>query len=525
MVKTTRTILTAAFLLVLVVACAPPVVGPLTVTLIADGQTRTLETDAQTVRDLLLQAAITLDENDRVSPAENTFLTNGLTVQVIRVDEQTETEEQILPYSRETVRDTTIPVGQTRLLRAGVNGIEELHYTITFEDGVEISRRLVQRVTVRQAQNEVVLIGAHEEVTATPISGTVVYLSAHNAWVMRTTTGNRRRLTTSGDLDGRVFDLSPDGTRLLVTRTASETGALNTLWMVDTVTAGADPLRLRADDVLWAGWSPDSEQIAFSTSTVRDAAPGWEANNDLIVGRPRSSDGQILGRREALPPSAGGTYGWWGTSFAWSPAGSLLAYARADEVGVVRLADGDALPLAQFSPYRTYAAWAWTPSISWSPDGLFVATVVHGPALAGEIAEDSPIFDLHVLGVAVDEDQAITRTLDANLVGEVGMWAAPSFSPDGNWIVLGRARIPYTSQTSTYDLYVMDRDGSERRLLFPTDSREPGLDYPVVAWDPWNGRLSTIYRGDLYLVTVNGEARRITDDGSISAVRWAGGTP
>jgi len=511
-------------LLLLLVACTP--LGPITVTLIADGETRTLTTDAETVRDLLIEAGVRLDEDDRVSPPENTFLTDGLTVRVIRVEVRTETEQRIIPYGRETVRDATVPVGETRLLRAGVNGIEEITYAITLEDGVEVERRVVQRVTVQEPQNEVILIGAREEVVAVPITGTVAYLSGHNAWVMRADTGNRRRLTASSDLDGRVFDLSPDGRWLLFTRAATETGTLNTLWMVDTVTADAEPIRLNAENVLWAGWAPDGERIGFSTGEVREGSPGWEAANDLYIARPRASDGLLLGRRRVLSPSAGGTYGWWGTTFAWGPGEDLMAYARAEEVGVVDLFAGETTPLIQFPPYRTRGPWAWVPSLAWSPEGDLLLTVVHGPPLAGESPEDSPVFDLYALGVpGTYEGGTVESTppLTAELASEVGMWAAPTFSPDGNWILFGRARIPYTSQTSTYDLYVMDRDGSDRRLLFPTDPREPGLEYPAVAWDPAGGRLMAVYRGDLYLITLDGQVRRVTDDGSITTVRWTGG--
>jgi hypothetical protein len=203
-----------------------------------------------------------------------------------------------------------------------------------------------------------------------------------------------------------------------------------------------------------------------------------------------------------------------------------MAYARAEEVGVVDLFAGETTPLIQFPPYRTRGPWAWVPSLAWSPEGDLLLTVVHGPPLAGESPEDSPVFDLYALGVpGTYEGGTVESTppLTAELASEVGMWAAPTFSPDGNWILFGRARIPYTSQTSTYDLYVMDRDGSDRRLLFPTDPREPGLEYPAVAWDPAGGRLMAVYRGDLYLITLDGQVRRVTDDGSITTVRWTGG--
>jgi hypothetical protein len=511
------------------VACAPVApIGSVEVTLVVDGETQTMTTEADTVRGLLAEAGVTLDEDDRVTPPENTFLTNGLTVRVVRVEVENETEQRTIPYEREIVRDVTVPAGETRLLRAGVNGIEEITYAITLEDGEVVERRIARREMVQEVENEVMLVGAREEVTTVPISGTMAYLANQNAWMMRGTTGNRRRLTSSGDLDGRVFELSPDGSSLLFTRTATDTETLNILWVVDTLTADAQPVPVDVENVLWAGWSSDGDRVAFTTATVREEAPGWEASNDLHTASLRARDGALLGRREVMPPSAGGAYGWWGTTFAWAPPTddlpAVLAYARADEVGLVRLTDGQMTPLVTFPPYRTRAAWAWTPPLAWSPDGRFIATLVHGPPPSGELPEDSPVFDLTVLGFTADEDDVITSTVTAELASEVGMWAPLSFFPDGDRILFGRARIPYNSNTSDYDLFSMDRDGSERAPYFVTEDHEPGLEYQTLAWAPDGARIALLFQGDIYLVGDEGTSfRRVTDEGTATQIRWVRG--
>jgi hypothetical protein len=162
-----------------------------------------------------------------------------------------------------------------------------------------------------------------------------------------------------------------------------------------------------------------------------------------------------------------------------------VAYARADEVGVIRVTDGVQTPLTRFSPFRSYAAWVWTPTISWSPEGRFIVTTLHGAAPAGGAAEDSPVFN--VIALAAD------GTLTAELSSEAGMWAAPQYAPRGDLIVFGRARSPYVSQTSSYDLFLMDRDGSDRGSLFP-QADELGLDYPELAWGPLGEQLIVLYQ-------------------------------
>ncbi|MFQ6101296.1 MAG: G5 domain-containing protein [Anaerolineae bacterium] len=511
-----------SLLLLSLAACAPA--NSRTVTLIADGETRTLVTEALTVRDLLAEAGVTFDEDDRVVPVEPTFVEDGMTVRVIRVEVRSETEQREIPFERQTVRDASIPAGETRLLEPGVTGIEELTYRVTFKDGVEVERRLMRTVTLQEPRTEVILIGVQPELKPVPITGTVAYVANHNAWVMQTTSPNQRRLTHTGDLDDRrVFALSPDGSYLLFTRVpteTNETAPLNTLWMIETAIADAKLVQLDAESVLWADWAPECEgmptgygcRIAYTTGTPAEGNPGWKAENDLWVALPRARDGWLLSRRRIVEPSAGGAYGWWGTTYAWSPDGRSLAYARADEIGVIHASNGAQTPLVRFPPYRTYASWVWTPTVSWSSEGKFIVTTLHGPAPTGEAAEDSPVFDVWAL--------AADGTITAELNSEAGMWAAPAYAPEGDYVAFGHARSPYASQTSGYDLYLMDRDGSDRRLLFPP-AEEIGLEYPEIAWGPGGDCLIVLYQGNLYLIQLtDGEVHQLTDEGGVTAVRW-----
>lgn len=515
-----------SFLLLVAVACAAPTEAT-SITLVVDGKMREITTDAATVRDVLKQAEVTLDAEDRVSPSEPTLIEESMTVRVTRVETRTETEHREIPYDRRTVYDASIPAGDSQLLEPGITGIEELTFRVTLEDGVEVDRRLTRRDTIREPRTEVIMVGAQTERQSVSITGTVAYIANHNAWLMQRTSQSQRRLTYQGDLDGRVFSLSADGTHLLFSRVPTETGdsaSLNTVWVLDASTADAEPVRLDVEGVLWAAWEPGCDvsnsasacRIAYTTGTTAEGDPGWEAENDLWIARPRPSTGALFSKRQVLEPAAGGSYGWWGTTYAWSPNGQSLAYARADEVGIVREYDGQLTKLSAFPPYRTYAPWVWTPTVDWSPEGEYVVTTLHGPAPTGEVPEDSPVFDVWALSA--------DRTITAELASEVGMWSAPAFAPQTGLIAFGRARSPYASHTSNYDLCVMDRDGSDQRSMFPGDE-EIGLGYPEMDWSPGGQRIVAVYREDLYLIDVpGGDVRRLTDSGGVTTVQWQAGS-
>jgi hypothetical protein len=89
-----------------------------------------------------------------------------------------------------------------------------------------------------------------------------------------------------------------------------------------------------------------------------------------------------------------------------------------------------------------------------------------------------------------------------------------------------QAIFPDQSETSRYRLYVIDRDGSNRRVLFPPPD-VPGLEpqRPVWAPAPIAGQvgdyLCLIYQGNLWLVdSGSGESRQITGDGLATESDW-----
>lgn len=499
--------------------------GSVKVSISVDGKQIEVQAPAgATIQNALDTASIQLSNLDRVEPPTYTLLTGPTDVKVTRVKETFENKELVIPFSQQQVKNESLPEGQTRLIQAGANGVEQVTYRHVFEDGNEVSSAPVKDVVITEPKPEIIMVGVQTPFTAVPIAYKLAYLTAGNAWIMERSTGERRPIVSSGDLDGHIFSLSPDGKWLLYTRKSTQPPAeeINTLWVINTGDGNAKPYNLKVSNIIhFAAWMQGAQNtIVYSTVEPRSAAPGWQANNDLH--RLAFSDfGTIVRKEEILAPNSGGIYGWWGTQFAWSPDGKNLAYARPDSIGLVDFENKNLVSILDLLPFQARGDWAWVPGITWSPDGKVIYTVTHAAKSGLSSEESSPVFDLSAI---VLESKQVVR-----LVPQAGMFAYPSASSltvgKRFWVSFLQAIFPDRSETSRYRVEIQEPDGSNRKTIFPPEGTA-GIDPMQVVWSPApaNGGplwLGLIYQGNLWLVDPSGsQAQQITGDGLISRIDW-----
>jgi hypothetical protein len=520
--RSTVFLITVLFLLS---ACVPSAnVEKLDVVIIHDGVTESISVAGNsTVEQAISEAGLSIGLLDRIEPDKSTVVSNGLQINIIRVNETFVVEESTLPFESQTVKNESLATGQTILIQAGRNGIQSVTYRVITEDGVEVSRTSTKTDIVQASQPEIIMVGMQSSFQAVEIDGLVAYISSSNAWLMESNTGNRRAVVSTGDLDGRIFSISPDREWLLFSRsnTGDETDVINTLWVVNLSELNAAPFALTISGepvknvVHYAEWVPGKARtIAFSTVESRSTAPGWQANNDLNMFT-FSTSGVSSNYKIIIDANPGGIYGWWGTVYKWSPDASEIAYARPDGVGLVDASSGSYNPLVDFSPYDTQGDWAWVPGISWADDHSALFTVI--PATTDTTNHQ---FDLNAL--LIDQPNTI------NIKQDVGLFSYPVVSStdlDGNYrVAYLSAAIPDQSETSRYTLWVMDRDGSNNRKLYPNEGIQ-GLDAQEVVWSPigesGSERIAFVAQGNLIFVDpTTGQIDQITGDGSISRVDW-----
>ena len=536
-------------LLAVLVGCGqePAAVGrvPLAITLVADGQTRTLTSEAATVRQLLETANVALGDLDEVTPPLFTPLTADTTIRVVRVTESIELIEQSIPFQRKIIRNEAMTADDPPLIiQGGQMGLEELTLRIVYRDGLEAERRITQVTLLTPSRDEIVMLGLGSGLTARNVTfgGLLAYISGGNGVLLRGATAFPEFLPVGGELDGRVFALSPTGSHLLYTRVPTDTADItlfNSLWLLSTE-RGSTPEPLGVNNILWADWNPsqaETLQIGYTTALATAVPPGWEANNDLWLAEVTSS-GRLLAER--VVDSYPATYGWWGGRYAWSPDGRWIAYSYADEVGVIDVvalrvaqatanpsatptppptAEGTASPrqpLRQLPIYETRAEWVWLPSLSWSPDGRYLAFSQHTP-LASGLAE----FDLGVVDVLTG--------VSGRVATHVGIWGYPRWSPptaEGqSGVAFLRALDPSDTLRSSYTLWWMDTDGSNGRQIYPPlgENSYFARQEQFLAWGSSGADVAFVFDDDLFLLNLRtGESFRVTQGaGTASHPTWA----
>lgn len=471
-----------------------------------DGTDRDIETEAATVRVILRDMGVQLGKLDRVEPPLWTPLRAGMYVTVTRMVE--EREERVITTAVRIIRDEFLSPDESIVLNEGSDGIEELVYRISYDGARVLNRELVERHVVVEPREKVRLIGTKGSIPSVPISGTIAYVSNGDAWVMRGESGRKRPLTRGSNLDGRVFDLSPDGRELLYTDVPTATpGVFNALWVMDTEVLNASPRFTGIRDVRWAAWSPDGERFAYSSAvvsrglaTTSQGAPGWRALNDLhLVAWPTLSSTQVLS------PTTVFIYSWWGETWTWAADGQRLAYAHGDSLGFVDLRTAERRPLYTFRPFHTHGDWVWLPTIAWAPDGSRLAACVH------QGGEEEPSFALLLFDVDTEE---VTE-----LAHDVGPWAGPAWSASRDELAFG---LPTEAMegAESYQLYHVPANDWDH--LTPVSPKETAtVPFVELSWAPSGPKLILVHDGDLYLFDLDrGTAQPLTATGLASRPRW-----
>ncbi len=129
------------------------------VSLDVDGAQSECLTEADTVQELLEEQQIHLDAKDQIEPALETFLADGTQIVIQRVFVERVSEFEAVPYETQVEYSSAMLEGESSRRRQGAEGEKEVIYEVTYVDGKEESRRMVEEKIIREPVDTILVKG------------------------------------------------------------------------------------------------------------------------------------------------------------------------------------------------------------------------------------------------------------------------------------------------------------------------------------------------------------------------------
>lgn len=129
----------------------------------------------QTVGEALAEAGLPLMGADYSIPAESDALPADGNIRVVRVYETTSISVEAIPFTTETVNDASLPMWEEQIIQPGVKGAAMTRSRIRYEDGVETSRVIEEKVILQEPQKRIVKSGS--QIVTADINGLEYWFS------------------------------------------------------------------------------------------------------------------------------------------------------------------------------------------------------------------------------------------------------------------------------------------------------------------------------------------------------------
>ncbi|MDO4733297.1 MAG: 3D domain-containing protein [Bacillota bacterium] len=129
------------------------------ISILVDGETFSLESQPITVRDALEKVGVELGPNDTVSMPMLQYIYEATEITVNRIRIETVTVEEPIEQSEVQQERTYLAPGSSTVVSEGRKGARKCVYEVTYENGVEISRKELSSEVIREPESRVVGVG------------------------------------------------------------------------------------------------------------------------------------------------------------------------------------------------------------------------------------------------------------------------------------------------------------------------------------------------------------------------------
>jgi uncharacterized protein YabE (DUF348 family) len=132
---------------------------PVAIKIYVDGKTVKSLSSAATVGQALALSGITLQNLDYSNPSEDSPLPSDGGIKVVRVREEIQVQQEVLPYKVSYQADDTVELDTTSEITPGQYGMAVTRELVRYEDGVEVSRTTEDTTVLVEPVDQVVAYG------------------------------------------------------------------------------------------------------------------------------------------------------------------------------------------------------------------------------------------------------------------------------------------------------------------------------------------------------------------------------
>lgn len=136
-----------------------------------DNKELAIKSAEKDVASMLKAENIVLKSDDKILPSKDVALSNGITVDVIRVEKKTITKSSPVEFNTVVKNDTSMLKSQKKVLQEGKHGEKQITTNVVYENGKETSRKIIKETITKKPTNKIIAQGT---LSPAPVSrGTV----------------------------------------------------------------------------------------------------------------------------------------------------------------------------------------------------------------------------------------------------------------------------------------------------------------------------------------------------------------
>ncbi len=140
-----------------------------------DGKKLHIQTAENNVEKMLEAENIGVQDYDKVYPGKDASIKDGMKVAVVRVDSKVIKETQPMDYSTVVKKDNNSEQGVKKVLQEGAPGEKEIATRVIYEDGKEVSRKVISETVKKQPTQKIVAMGTLGAITPSRGGGKALY--------------------------------------------------------------------------------------------------------------------------------------------------------------------------------------------------------------------------------------------------------------------------------------------------------------------------------------------------------------